>query len=149
MGQNQQANIKKFDRQAIAVLNLEIQMALDALKNKYGLSELNLGAITFTEFSFHSRITGKIEGEITNLYKDYQARYFASLNGLPENLVSMNFISNGRSYTIIGIETRNRKYPVITQCANDGKAYKFTVEDIKVILERTQGPHSQQLKILR
>jgi hypothetical protein len=74
--------INKFDRQEIEVLFSEIQSALEIIKNKYGLAELNIGSVSFTMFSF----TGKINGAVTE-YQDFaksyateEAKYFAIQN---------------------------------------------------------------------
>jgi len=132
--------INKFDRQEIEVLFSEIQSALEIIKNKYGLAELNIGSVSFTMFSF----TGKINGAVTE-YQDFaksyateEAKYFAIQNGLPENILNRKFLNNGKNHTIIRIETRNPRYPVITSCAEDGKHYKFSCQVIKEILARTK-----------
>lgn len=101
----------------------EIKSALGIIKNKYGLAELDIGSLSFTMFSF----TGKITGAVTE-YQDFaesyateEAKFFAIQNGLPEDILNRKFMNNGKNHTIIRIETRNPRYPIITSCAEDNK----------------------------
>jgi hypothetical protein len=57
-------------------------------------------------------------------------------DGLPEDILQQKFVSNGKNHTIIRIETQNPRYPIITQCAEDGKNYKFPLQIVKEILSR-------------
>lgn len=130
--------IKKFDRQEINELYIEIQSALDKIKIKYGLADLSLGSVNFTMFSFSGKITGTVPEyqDFAKTYSTLEAQHFASTHGLPEDILSRAFIYNGIKHTIIRIESKNLKYPIITQCAETGKNYKFSVQIIKEILER-------------
>ena len=132
--------IKNFGHQEITALSKEIQSALDTIKNKYGLAELSIGSIWFNPFSFSAKLTASMpeQRQYAETFALEEAKYFAVQNGLPENLLRMKFISNGQTHTIIRVETRNPKYPIITYCAEDGKKYKFTVQIIKEIFERTK-----------
>lgn len=132
--------INKFDRPEIDVLYNEIQSALDTIKNKYGLAELSIDSITFSMFSLTGKITGAVpeHEDFTKSYATHEAKYFASVNGLPEDILSRTFVIKGMNHTIIRIETRNIKYPIIAHCDGDGKQYKFSVQTIKEILNRTK-----------
>ncbi len=130
--------MKNFGRPEMASLSSEIQSALDKIKEKYGLAELSIGSITFSLFSFSGKITGTVPE-----YRDFaetfaleEANYFALQNGLPEDILHKDFVSNGKNHTIIRIETRNPRYPIITHCAEDRKDYKFSVQIVKEILSR-------------
>ncbi len=133
-----ETQIQKFSRPEIDVLSAEIQSALDEIKARYGLAELSIGSISFSLFSFSGKITGTVpeHRQFAELYAIEESKYFALQNGLPENILQQKFVSNGKNHTVICIETRNPKYPIITRCAEDGKNYKFTIQIIKEILSR-------------
>jgi phage pi2 protein 07 len=130
--------IKKFGRQEIMVIRSEIQSELDRLKNKFGLTQLSLGTITFNEFSFTAKISATLPEQriFAETYTAEEAKYFALQNGFPEDILQKKFISNGKHHSIIRIETRNPKYPVIAYCEEDGRKYKFSIQQIKEFLSR-------------
>lgn len=131
--------IKKFERQEIAVLRSEIQSALDRIKNRFGLTDLSIGTITFTPFYFTAKIAAAVPEykEFAETYATEEAKYFAMQHGLPQDILQHKFINGGRHYSVVRIETRNPKYPVIAKCSEDGKNYKFSVQIIKEILARS------------
>lgn len=133
-----ETHIQNFGRPEITALSSEIQSALDKIKVKYGLAELSIGSISFSLFSFSGKITGAVpeRQRFTETYALEEAKYFALQNGLPEDILEKQFVSNGKKHTVIRIETRNPKYPIITHCAEDRKNYKFTIQIVKEILSR-------------
>lgn len=133
-----ETHIQNFGHPEMASLSAEIQSALDNIKEKYGLAELSIGSITFSLFSFSGKITGTVQEHhhFAETYALEEAKYFALQSGLPEDILKQKFVTNGKSHTIIRIETRNPKYPIITHCDVDRKNYKFTVQIIKEILSR-------------
>jgi hypothetical protein len=133
-----ETQIQNFGRPEMALLSSEIQSALDKIKEKFGLAELSIGSITFSLFSFSGKITGTVpeHRHFAETYELEEAKYFAVQNGLPEDILQKKFVSNGKSHTIIRIENRNPKYPIITQSEEDRKNYKFTVQIVKEILSR-------------
>ncbi|MEO5569427.1 MAG: hypothetical protein ABIT08_06490 [Bacteroidia bacterium] len=135
-----ETHIKKFGRQEITFIREEIQAALDVIKNKYSLTELILGTISFNESSFNAKIIAALPEHkiVAESYAIEEVKFFAYQNELPQDILQKTFISNGNTHQIIRIETRNPKYPIITKCSNDGKTYKFSVQIVKEILERTK-----------
>lgn len=133
--------ITHFNRQTIALLDKEIQEALNVIKEKYQMDTLQIGNISFSVGSFSGKIIAvlPIHHELANTFAEGQAQYFAKQNGLPEYLINRTFISNGESHTIIRLELKNPKFPIITRCNSNGKNYKFTVTMIKEILERNEA----------
>ena len=130
--------MKNFGRSEIGLLKSEIQSALDKIKQMYGLAELSIGAITFNEFAFSAKIIASLpeHDRFMEIFALEESKYFAVQNGLPEDILNKKFVSNGKNHTIIRIETRNLKYPIITHCSEDRKNYKFSVQIIKEILSR-------------
>ena len=61
---------------------------------------------------------------------------FAEYNGLPADLLKQEFISYGRGYSVIRVEPRNPKYPILARGLLDNLVYKFSVDQVKEALER-------------
>lgn len=131
-----ETSIKQFTRLGISLLSKEIQSSLDIIKAKYGLSELSLGTISFRANSFNAKLFASLPGNKTEVeaFAAEEARYFALQNNLPQDILERSFMLHGKTHTIIRIETRNLKYPVITRCSDDGKEYKFSAGFVKEIL---------------
>ena len=128
--QNRDIRSKELD-----LILSEMQDALDRIKEKYNLASLSVGATRYNAFSFTTKVEGKIDHELERSFKNHEAEYFAQSNGLPPNIINHKFKSGGISFTIIKVETRNPKYPIIAYCQENKKNYKFTVEAIKKLLD--------------
>jgi len=126
--------ITRIDRQVLAVLKVDIKAALETIRTKYGLNELDIESVTFNELSFTMKCIGKVAGEDTKNWDQYEARFFAQYHGLPEDILNREFTSCNKLFRIIRIEPRNPKYPIIAICKQDEKLYKFPVEMIKPVL---------------
>ena len=82
----------------------EIQDALDEIKKKYKLKNLELGNTNYNAFSFTSKLEGEIESEIEKDFRQSEAEYFAEINGLPKDFINREFMYESISST--GIEQR-------------------------------------------
>ncbi len=112
----------------------EINDALDKIRIKYNLKSLELGDTKYNAFSFVAKLEGSIDSELESNFKKHQAEYFAQINGLPIDFINREFHSGGLTYTIVQLEPRNRKYPIIVHCKQKDQSYKFSVAEIKKVL---------------
>ena len=117
--------MQEFNRPNIKTLREEIDNALKSIAEKHGIS-LMLGNVRFSDRSF----TGKLEARITDTHGEptmaVDFRTLADTYGLkPENLYRMVTIQ-GKTYKIVGLKPRNRKYPIIVEEITNGKRYKFS-----------------------
>jgi hypothetical protein len=128
-------NIKQFGPQELDVLSKEIESALDAIRAKYGLSQLNFGGIRYNRTSFTAKISGKTENSESENYKKIEAEFFAMRNGLPPDLMGSEFLLDGAVFKITELVTSRPKYPITAYCHDDGRTFKFTVQRIKELLE--------------
>ena len=128
--------IKQIGHQEIDSLAKEIQSALDLIKEKYGLEQLKIGSTTFNRYSFSSKIAGQSFNEYKEDYAKYEAEYFAEVNNLPKDFINRRFQSGGRQFTIVRLETKNYKYPIIVRGNEDGLLYKFPIELIREGLQQ-------------
>ena len=54
--------IPRFNRQVLAVIRDEIERAIDPVKKNYGLEELSIESVSFSEFTFQVKLCGKVAG---------------------------------------------------------------------------------------
>ena len=130
-----QKKIEQFGKQELNFLRLEIQNALDKIKNKYALSELSLGTINYTSSTFNAKINGAVQVADTIDFEMNEVSFFAMRHGLPQNLIECSFNLDGAIFDIINIEFRNPKFPVIAKGRFDGRIFKFTIPRIKELLD--------------
>lgn len=64
--------------------------------------------------------------KVTNLNTSVCKRY-----GFTQNILGMTFEGKNGTMKIIDIKTRNRSYPIIAECLQNGKSYKYSAADIK------------------
>jgi len=54
--------------------------------------------------------------------------------GFKSNIIGKTFMSRGQKHTIVEFKTRNRKYPIISECKGTGAKYKHTTSTIQSYL---------------
>jgi len=114
--------LERFSKNVFKTMRTNIQFDLDKIADKYGIS-LRLGNISYQNYSFTSKIEGKILKGSANIEKEEFAKLASEYGFKPEDY-GATFRSGGKVHTIYAIKTRNRKYPILTKCS-DGKGYKF------------------------
>lgn len=130
-----QIRIEQFGKEEILLLRTEIQNALDDIKLKYQLSELELGSISYRRSTFTAKINGAAKIDQENDFEMSEVKFFALRHGLPLNIIGCGFMLNGAIYNISSIEFKNRKFPIIAKCKEHDSSFKFTVSHIKDLLE--------------
>ncbi|HBX50468.1 MAG: hypothetical protein A2275_02745 [Bacteroidetes bacterium RIFOXYA12_FULL_35_11] len=128
--------IEYFGKQEIISLRDEIQEALNKIKLKYGLTELNLHTINFNSFEFTSKISGKANNSEAINFKQQEIKFFALKNGLPTDFIGSSFILDGSIYKITKLITSRPKYPITAYSEETGKSFKFTAQRIKELLDK-------------
>jgi len=102
-----------------------VRAMAQATAQQYGL-EFAPGPVSQTEGSVTVSLTFKVKGAAEvplNFERD------AANLGLPPGCYGREFLSNGRTFAIVGFKPRNWKYPVIA-VAKSGKRYKFPKENV-------------------
>ncbi len=128
--------LEKFDRLSIAILTEEIDKALEEIRIKYGLEELVVDLVKSNNITMTAKLTGRVSGVHAKNFEHNMALLFADYNGLPADLLNQEFISNGKGFTVIRIEPRNPRYPILARGLLDNLVYKFSVIQVKEALER-------------
>lgn len=136
------SKIEKFDRPTIRKILEECGEALEAVAEKHGL-KLERKHCTYSSeelpvaFKFITVQLDTNGNAMDSRAKDF-IRY-ASLYGLSESDFLAEFSRRGKTYRICGFKPRARKYPVLAECVQDGKTYKFPVDTVKAALAQTKA----------
>ena len=120
-----------FNRTNIKALRADIATALAAVENQHGVS-FKLGNIRFSDNDFRGKLecfsASDNSGKAVNVDKQkFESKAF--LVGVKTTSFGKTFTSNGRKFTINGINTRAKKYPIQASTAT-GKRFKFPVSSL-------------------
>lgn len=131
-----------FTRSGLATLRADIDAALKAVGVKHNIT-LDLGSIRFSASEARCKLTmapksytAAVMPALSNgldPYNTVESREYVNLAytlALPKDGLGRKFTSMGATYTIIGLKTSRRKYPVIGISAR-GTRYKFAASSVK------------------
>jgi hypothetical protein len=115
-------NITKFDKPTLKMVREAIQSSLDGLQVDLGI-QLKIGTMRFDDSTFTTKLEASLFGHdpLAEEWEKYANRF-----GLDATWIGKKFHYIGKTYTIVGLDTKKRKYPVMTAC--DGKKYKFPAD---------------------
>lgn len=136
------SKIEKFDRPTIRKVLEECGEALQAVAEKHGL-KLERKHCTYSQDELpvaFKLITVQLDpngNAMDSRAKDF-IRY-ADLYGLSESDFLAEFRRGAKTYRICGFKPKARKYPVLAECVQDGKTYKFPVETVKAALAKAKA----------
>jgi len=122
--------ITKFAPAILNQIRKEFDVAVSELSKKYGVT-IDLGRINYEEFEASAKIKFLITGENGVNAADRQAylRYAKSLFELQPEWLDKTFERDDETFTIVGLNLRSSKYPVITKTA-DGKSSRWRADSI-------------------
>lgn len=118
----------RFNRANLKTIRNDISAALAAVEAKHGVS-FNFNNIRFSDNDFRTTLNcvsaSDSNGNAVNIDKvNFEAKAF--LVGVDKTAFGKTFTSNGRKFTITGLNTRAKKYPIQAETAQ-GKRFKFPV----------------------
>ena len=122
-------------RDEIKKFRTEFENAMKPLETKYNM-KINLGSISFSQLEFHTKMTctnldekgeKRVDEKFFDIMKDFL--------GFEGNLGDSYRGLNGITYTIVDLDSKKHKYPVIIK-GSDGKQYKNTVASVNAMLKR-------------
>lgn len=116
----------------------DINKALEPVGEKYGV-KLTAGNASYTENNFTLKLEGAaVKEDGTVAAKDAEAfKRHAHLYGLSPDDLGRKFTSQGKEFTITGLNTKSGKYPIIGRDSN-GKGYKFGADMVKFFLSQNK-----------
>lgn len=120
-----------FNKSNLKTIRADITAALAAVEKQHGVS-FKLGNIRFSDNDFRGKLecfsTSDNSGKVVNVDKqNFESK--AWMVGIDKIAFGKSFHSNGRKFTITGLNTRAKKYPVQASTAN-GKRFKFPVSSL-------------------
>lgn len=131
--------IKSFDKQNLAMLRPEIDEALKTLGEKYGVS-FSTGNARFSpqtsEFKLEVGIMGADGKADTKASSDW--KQLAPLYNLPVDALNKTFNFEGRTFTILGLLPKSRRFPVLVR-TSAGKDFKYSTDMVKAAIALAKG----------
>lgn len=121
----------KFTRSNLTVIRADIESALATVEKQHGVS-FKFGRLTFTDNEFGGKLqcfsASDSKGNAVNIDKqNFESK--AWMVGVDKSAFGKTFRSNGRKFTITGLNTRAKKYPIQASTVG-GKRYKFSVSQL-------------------
>ena len=132
--------IKKLDKPTVTYIRKRLKAALKPLAKELGVV-IDLGNCTFRASNCRFQLKIALldpKGEAITEESD-SFRRNAKLYGFEPADLGKEFIFQGQHYTICGLKTKSRKYPVIARSCN-GKDYKFACRNVLEALGREVPP---------
>lgn len=126
----------QFNKTNLKIIRADIDAALASVEAKHGI-KFNLGNIRFSDNDFRGKLecnsVADASGNAINPaevhFNDNRWRV-----GLARDAFGKTFRSNGRTFTIVGVNTRAKKYPVKATDPNGGM-YKFPMSSLPANLK--------------
>lgn len=130
-----------MERATVKEIRDRLQKAIsDAKMNDFILNKYNIkvGNATFGETSAVFKVEVATIGENGEI-RDRKAEDFnllASVYGLKPEDLGKSFTYGQETYTIIGLNSKSHKYPLVVKKNSNGKSFKFPVEIAKLQLTK-------------
>jgi len=119
--------VKSFNRKNIRQINNELEAALKQVAEKYGI-EVKLGNTRFTDDNFSTKVQVATIGQDGIAMSKEATDFNRHKTALGINMeLGQEFQRSGKTYTIVGLKPRSKKYPILAKCS-DGKRYKLPVD---------------------
>ena len=125
--------IKEINTTILKELRHETNNELARLGNEYGV-KFEAGGASYTIDSATFKLTMKVRelSKTAKAEKDETNEMLSQMYGFKENIVGRTFTHKGEQLTIIAIDPKKPKYPVIV--ARRTGQYKMTVDAVKILL---------------
>lgn len=129
--------ITKLDSQSVDHLRGEINQALKAVANKFGL-KIQVGAVRYspTEGNFKVKVNTINANGVVETVARTRFIQLASHYGLDPNWLDQEFIHKGDKYKIEGLNTRASRYKIQVIRIHDKACYKFPASLVRKCMER-------------
>lgn len=129
--------IKKFDRKMCRMVGDQIVAQLETWAEDHGV-EIHRDGGSFESGYFDMKLRiSTVQDGIAQTPERADFESMAEFYGLKPEWLDATFQWGGDQYTIVGLKTRAKKYPVLGR-RTDGKTFKFTLGIVKAAME--QGP---------
>ncbi len=118
------AKIKEITKANVKDIRAELDKHLRRASKKLGI-QIKFGSVSYSDSTFSAKLTGTIEGGKSREAEVYE--YNRKVLSLPR--LGRKFTSGGKKFTIVGLNNRAKKNPVMLEDA-DGKTYRASIETV-------------------
>jgi len=130
---------KKFTKNQIDKMRIEIEEALDTIAKRYG-SQANLGRITYgssasMRLEFNKFITSICGDSYPNTKESTAFGELHYKHNIPIEALHNPFQHQGKEIVILGYSSRSSKYPI--KYTQDGGNYKCSIDYMKKAVEES------------
>jgi len=115
----------------LKMIQNDLKAALEEVGSKHGI-QFNTGTMSYNELYFTMPLKGRFLDALGSTVEADKEEFkvYAPKFGLDPNLFGQNVAIGFKTYKIVGIAPKARKYPVIGE--NAGKKYKLTATDVNM-----------------
>ena len=121
-------------RQKIQTVQEKIKMAIAQIEKEENV-KISFGTRSFNDAEYTTKMTVRTVAKDQSTMKAVGSvnKLQSQMLGFQDNIIGKTFTNGNGIHTIVEFKTRNRKYPIITQCTN-GISYKLSTEQVKKYL---------------
>jgi len=128
--------MKTLDRPAVKLIADDIMEALKAVAAKHNIVFSYKGG-NFTASNCTYKVEAAVVGEsgavASREYEQY--KQYCNMYNLKPEWLDQTFKLAGDTFTIIGLNPRKHKNPVLCKKASNGKTYIFTPDDVRLRMQ--------------
>lgn len=129
--------IQKFHRSNLDNIADDAMTALQAVADKYDI-DIQKGRGTYSDTNYTLKIEMSVKDKtgqvITREARDFKS--FADAYGLQSDDLGKTFPASGRTFEIVGLSTKAKKYPILAKDVNTGGTYKFPATRVATALAK-------------
>jgi hypothetical protein len=118
-----------FSKENIKDIRNDIISALKKVEQKHGVL-FNLGRITYYNTDFRASLQCHTNDDGAKSPIELEWNKLCHSYGFKGTDLHEKVNLNGEVHQIIGLKSRNRKYPIITKKMGNGKQYKWTSDSV-------------------
>jgi len=124
--------LANFDKNTLVIFRRKLEEMFDQFQQDTGV-KLKIGTIRYDDRTLRTTLEGcteTVDGTGDTFEKITWDRCCGRYGLKPEHFGQTIDLGFGRKYKLVGIKSRNRKYPILAQ-KDDGKRYKLTSADVR------------------
>ncbi len=126
--------IKKFDKVSLEMVEKVLKEKLAEASKELGV-KLDTGSISYRDYQFTTRLTGKVASEEAKEQNSHDLKLMLKMRRLNEDLADKQFKIGGTAsnkvFRLVCYDGKKRNYPFIAEDQN-GKSFKLGAEHLMI-----------------
>lgn len=111
----------------------DVNKALIEVGKKYNM-QMHLGNISYDECGFKGKLIATLNDIDGKHPTQVNFEKYCNIYGLDVTDYNKEFTRSGKTFIVKDIKVSSRKYPILCECKQDGKMYKFVEDDVKRLI---------------